>query len=135
MGSSGLGRVRIYDVLGNRGHLLEHARGGTERPFKSRMFAIPSQDAKVRRTARGISQRDTPSAIIANTPKRALRVTPGGIFVGKAGRLHLIYSFKAQVTQPKDVPFYEEFAYVMNNDMRTGFDEKMAKAMATRKGG
>jgi hypothetical protein len=124
--------VRIYDVLRNRGHLLEHAKGGVERPFRSRVFAIPAP-GRVRRTAHGVSQRDTPAAIIARTPKRALRVTSRGIFVGEAGRLHLIYSLKPQISQPQDVPFYDDFNYVMTNDMRTGFDEAMIAAMRTRR--
>jgi hypothetical protein len=124
--------VRIYDILGNRGHLYEHAKGGTERPFRSRRFAIPISD-KIKKTSRGIPERLKPSAIIANTPKRALRVTQTGIFVGQGGRLHLMYSFKPTVDQPADVPFYQDFAYAMTEDMRAGFDEKMKQAMATRK--
>jgi hypothetical protein len=124
--------IRIYDTLRNRAHLLEHAKGGTERPFKARRFAIPISD-RVRKGAHGIVQRDKPASIIERTPKRALRITQTGIFVGEAGRLHLIYSLKPQTMQPPDVPFYDDFNYVMTNDMRTGFDEAMIAAMRTRR--
>jgi hypothetical protein len=123
----------IYDVLDNRGHLYEHAWGGTERPFRARLFAVP-MPGTVDRGAHGIVPRDRPSAIIAKTPKRALRVTSRGIFIGQGGRLHLIYSLRPQLQQPADVPFYQDFADAVTTDMRTGFDEKMKAAMLSRRG-
>jgi hypothetical protein len=82
---------------------------------------------------RGIAPLQKIQAIIANTPKRALRITPQGLFVGENGRLQLRYSWKQQVVQPKRVPFYEDWAYVMSESLRTGFADKMRAAMRTRK--
>jgi hypothetical protein len=81
-----------------------------------------------------VPQSQRPSAIIAKTPKRALRVTSRGIFIGQGGRLHLIYSLRPQLQQPADVPFYQDFADAVTTDMRTGFDEKMKAAMLSRRG-
>lgn len=123
--------VHIYDVL-KRGHLKEHATGGVTVPFRARKFAIP-MPGQIRRTSRGVASNQTPTALIARTPKRALRVTSRGIFVAEHGRLHLKYSLKPTVNQPKDVPFFEDFEYSIRAEMRTGFADKMAMAMATRR--
>jgi hypothetical protein len=32
-----------------------------------------------------------------------------------------------------DVPFYEDFAYTVREEVRTGFGDAMARAMATRR--
>jgi hypothetical protein len=123
--------IRLYDVLG-RGHLLAHARGGTVRPFKARLFAIPV-NSRIKRTTMGVSARDKPRAIMARTPKNALRVTPRGIFVAKGGKLEMMYALKPSVSISRSVPFFEDFAFAVANDMRTSFDTKMAAAMATRR--
>ena len=122
-------RVEIYDIL-ERGKLYYHAKGGLVRPFSSRVFAIPVP-GHVRRGARGVSARDKPRNLPNN--KRSVRVTKRGIFVGKGGRLHMIYSFKPAISQPKDVPFFEDFHYAMKAHCRTSFGQHLARAMATRK--
>jgi hypothetical protein len=123
--------VKIYDQIG-RANLYAHARGGMSRPRKASKFAIPGPT--IQRSTRGVAARDRPAAIIERTPKRALRVTSRGIFVAEGGRLHLKYSFKQQVAIAKDVPFYEDFAYSMKQELRTGFAEKFRKALASRRG-
>lgn len=126
-------RVEIYDDLGRAG-LARHADGGTKTP-RGRNLAIPPQGAVTAQLGtHGVRKALRPAAIIASTPKRALRVTPRGIFVGKGGRLHLMYALKPSAQQPKDVPFREDFEIAMRNDVRTSFPVAMAKAMSTRRG-
>jgi hypothetical protein len=67
----------------------------------------------------------------ANTPKRALRITSRGVFVGQGGRLHLKYSFKSTAAQPADTPMYEDFRYTVESGMRTGFGDAFRRAMQT----
>ncbi len=121
--------VEIYDDLG-RAHLRLHASGGAKLPRKR--FAIAPNAAELR-GAHGIRKSQTPKAIVDRTPKRALRITSKGIFVGEGGRLHLKYAFKAMTDQPKDVPFYEDFHTVMIAEMRTSFASAMARAMKGRR--
>lgn len=122
-------RVEIFDRL-NRANLQAHAKGGTK-PSRKRL-AIPLPGS-VRYGVHGIPARQRPKGVIARTPARALRITQRGIFVGKGGRLHLKYSFKPSATQPKDVPFYEDFEFVMRAAVRTGFADAMRRAMSTRR--
>jgi len=121
-------RIGIIDGLG-RAHLALHAKGGTKQAKKR--LAIPATGA-VKRTTRGVRKDQTPRAIIANTPKRALRVLPAGIFVGKQGRLHLVYSFKPSAHVNSDVPFYDSFDRAMRFEMRRQFPLALANAMKTR---
>lgn len=124
--------VVIYDQL-LRGNLALHAKGGVKTPRRARHLAIPLK-GWARRTAHGVSKSQTIDAIIANTPKRALRIIPDkGIFVGEGGRLHLRYSFKTSAQQPRDVEFYRDFEYTMTQSMRTGFVDAMNEAIATRR--
>ncbi|MCX5496449.1 hypothetical protein OSH11_17210 [Kaistia dalseonensis] len=120
--------VSIFDNLG-RGHLALHAKGGTKQAKKR--LAIPATGA-VRRSGKGVRKSETPYAIRAMTPARALRVLPHGIFVGKGGRLHLVYSFKQSAHQPEDVPFFESFQRVMRAELKAGFSASLKNAMATR---
>jgi hypothetical protein len=122
--------VKIYDQLGH-GSLLMHADGGTKIPKNK--LAIPPTGA-VKRTATGVSKNQTPRAIIDRTPKRALRVTRKGIFVGKGGRLHLIYAFKSSAHQGADVPFRGDFETAMVEGTRNSFPSAMTRAMLTRRG-
>jgi hypothetical protein len=121
-------RISIYDGLG-RAHLALHAKGGTKEAKKR--LAIPVTGS-VRRTGKGVSKAQKPRAIIDNTPKRALRVLPAGIFVGKGGRLHLIYSFKKSAHVNSDVPFYDGFDRSMRAGMRQQFPLALRNAMKTR---
>jgi hypothetical protein len=121
--------VEIYDDLG-RAHLKLHARGGARVP-RSRFAIAP--DANALRKAHGIPKSQRPKAIIAKTPKRALRITSKGIFVGEGGRLHLKYAFKQSTDQPRDVPFYDDFRSTMAIELRTSFAAAMARAMKGRR--
>jgi hypothetical protein len=122
-------RIEIYDDLG-RAHLKLHDIGGTKRA-KGRL-AIPPTGAVVR-TSSGVRKNQRPHAIVVNTAKRALRITPKGIFVGKGGRLQLMYAFKPSAAQPADVPFTEDFRHAMTVELRTSFPAAMAKAMSGRR--
>lgn len=124
-------RVEIFDRLG-RANLKAHADGGTIRPVKAQTLAVPPPGL-FKRGPRGIPPNKRPRAIIANTPKRALRITARGIYVGKGGRLQLMYAFKPSVNQPADVPFREDFRTAMLEGVRTAFPAAMARAMRTRR--
>jgi hypothetical protein len=122
-------RVEIYDSLG-RAHLKLHDAGGTKEA-KGRL-AIPPLGA-VSRGSSGVRRSQRPRAIIANTPKRALRITPKGIFVGKGGHLRLMYAFKPSASQPADVPFSATFRETMAIALRAAFPAFVKAAMATRR--
>ena len=122
-------RVEIYDSLG-RAHLKLHDVGGTKQA-RGRL-AIPPAGA-VTRSSSGVRKSQRPRAIVLNTPKRALRITDKGIFVGKGGRLQLMYAFKPSAAQPADVPFDQDFREAMTIELRTSFPAALAKAMASRR--
>jgi hypothetical protein len=123
-------RGSIYDTL-HRANLAGHAYGDTKTP-RGIHLAIPPKGL-FPRGASGISKGNRPRALIAKTPKRALRITPKGIFIGEGGRLHLQYGFKSSANQPADVRFEEDFKTSMLADVRTSFPKAMIEAMATRK--
>jgi hypothetical protein len=117
------------DRIPDRGHLPLHDEGGTK--IARRRLAIPSMN--IRRGAHGPVASQTPKAIIANTPKRALRVTARGILVGKGGKLKLMYTFTPSARIKQDVPFSETFADRMTRGLRKAFPLAMAKAMMPRR--
>ena len=80
--------VTIREVSNTAPNLTRHAEGGTKTPHRGRRLAIPLKGWVVY-TDRGPRADMKPRAIIANTPRRALRITERGIFVGEGGRLHL----------------------------------------------
>lgn len=121
--------VAITDVL-NRAHLQQHAKGGTKLARSRLAIPVPGS---VTYGVHGIPKRQRPRGLIERTPKRAIRITARGIFVGQGGRLHLKYSFKPSAAIRKDVPFYEDFEFVMRAAVRTGFADTMRKAMASRR--
>jgi hypothetical protein len=122
-------RVEIYDRMG-RAHLALHAHGGTK--LSRKRLAIP-QKGRIVFTSQGPRKSQTPKAIVANTPKRALRITSKGIFVGQGGRLNLMYSFAPSAQIRADVPFEEDFAATMRVELRTSFPAAMASAMKGRR--
>lgn len=124
-------QVEIYDDLG-RANLILHAKGGQRIAHGGHRLAIPPQGS-VKRTSHGVRKGQRPRDIIASTPKRALRVTPKGIFVGKNGSLHLKYVFKRAAAMHKDVPFYEDFVRIMRIEIEKAFPITMRNAMRTRR--
>ena len=76
---------------------------------------------------------------MASTPKRALRIATvkrsgnQGIFIGRGGRLNLIYVMLRQAQIKKTVPFYEDFYDIIRREARLNFPSAMRQAMATRK--
>jgi hypothetical protein len=124
--------VAIREVSSTAPNLTLHAEGGTKTPARTKRFSIPLKGWVVR-TAEGVRKDQTPRAIINRTPKRALRITQKGIFVGEGGRLHLRYSFKQSVVQPKDVPFYEDFEQFMTSNFFELLPSYLQLAMRTRK--
>jgi hypothetical protein len=119
--------VSIYDKL-DHGNLALHATGGT-RTARGGRLAIPQ--GMIRRTSRGVSKSQTPGAIIARTPKRALRVTSTGIFVGEHGRLRLAYKLQPSVNIKPDVPFKRDFTRFMREEIAKAFPVRLAEAMRT----
>jgi hypothetical protein len=124
-------QVALYDSL-KHDYLQRLAKGGVKRPHSARTLAIPNPN-QIRKGSRGVPKSQSPSAIIAKTPKHALRITPRGLYVGEGGSLKLMYRWKDQVATPKRVPFYEDFDYVMRQELRTGFNAALARAVRTRK--
>ena len=123
-------RVLIYDDL-HRANLAGHAYGDTKTP-RGTHLAIPPKGLFPRGSS-GIAKGNRPRALIAKTPKRALRITDRGIFIGEGGRLRLQYGFRSSANQPADVPFEDAFRDAMLNEVRTSFPAAIAQAMATRK--
>lgn len=125
-------RVVIFDARKAKSAsmtiLQGHAKGAVKLPHGK--LAMPARDLRDY-GAHGIPKSKRPSGIIARTPKRALRILPSGIYVGEGGRLHMRYSFKTSARQSADVPFYEDFEYVMHNTIRTGYADTMRNAMRT----
>lgn len=115
-------RVEIFDSLG-RAHLKLHDTGG-EKTARGK-FAIPASGV-IRRTSRGVPKNKRPSVIIANTPKRALRITDKGIFVGKGGRLQQMYAFRSSTAQPADVPFHQVFRETMTVELRVSLPPQLS---------
>ena len=120
--------VTIYDKLG-RVDLVAHDAGGTKTPHGAR-FAIPLKGS-VRRGAHGVYAGQTPRAIIASTPARALRLTQRGLFVGEGGRLHLKYSFQPHAYQPADVKFTSDFQRNFARHFEEEFFTNFFKALDT----
>jgi hypothetical protein len=124
-------RVEIYDDLG-RANLQLHAKGGQRVSHSGRRLAIPPTGTAQRKAGGAIKAGALPKALIARTPKRALRITPKGIFVGEGGRLRLKYVFKGASQIEKDVPFYEDFQRIMRQEIAAAFPATMRNAMQTR---
>ena len=116
----------------SRGNLAAHAEGGTKLPTHGGNLAIPLK-SWVRYGAHGVNKAMLPANIIRTTPRRALRITKDGIFVGEGGRLHLRYSFKPSAQIKPDVPFHDDFARFMTEEMKLAFPRRLADAMATRR--
>ncbi|GJD59713.1 hypothetical protein [Methylobacterium dankookense] len=118
-------------ALAGRGNFGMQATGGTKRARKGKL-AIPLKGS-VQRTARGVRANQRPAAVIARTPKRALRVTDRGILVGEKGRLRLKFSLEPQARQPAHVPMGRDFQSYMRDELRAALPAAIAKAMGTRR--
>lgn len=123
-------RIEIYDDL-HRAHLEKHARSGVKKPRGLRL-AIPVK-GRVTYTQHGVKKAQRPRALIDSTPKRALRITPKGIFVGQGGRLHLMYSFSPQAQIKHDVNFIEDFNDAIRQEIPRNFMPALVRAMKTRR--
>jgi ribosomal protein L15E len=70
----------------------------------------PRHSARGRRRANVVERAKEPTVAGRHrhyVPKAGLRVTPKGIFAGSAAaRLRLVHAFKAETSQPADVPFH-----------------------------
>lgn len=114
--------------------LILHAEGGTREPQTPGNFAIPMPNYRAGKMgARGLRKDARAAAIIARTPKRALRITKRGIFRGEGGRLRLIFALRPIVHVKKDVPFYEVWNAWMQHSVERLFAPKMEQAMRTRR--
>jgi hypothetical protein len=127
-------RGAIKEVEETSNPLITHAKGGTRRPARGKDFAIPASDyAKGKMTQRGLRASARIRALIAHTPKRALRITKRGVFIGEHGRLKLVFSFKPQIQMKADVPFYQVFEQEVRKRFWDKLPEWLVRAMATRK--
>lgn len=130
-------QVTIRDTL-QRGHLYELTYGGTKIPYGQHL-AIPIIDGGAYpfsfNSGGGIAQKDHPAEIIATTPKRALRITEKGIFIGGLvrGQLRMVYALKRDANIPKQVPFDQEFERFFCEEFERQFPYQLAMAMVTAK--
>ena len=127
-------QIRIADRL-QRGHLYELAYGGTKTPYGQHL-AIPVDGwyPFSLNASGGIRKADQPAQVVANTPRRALRIIPDkGIFIGEGGRLHMVYALKRQAWIPQQVPFEQEFERFFIEEFTRQFPYQLAMAMVTAK--
>ena len=119
-------RVTIFDRL-NRANLVGHARGNTK-GSKGGGLAIPS--GNVRRTSKGVAQRQRPRALV-NSFRKSDEIYQR---YGKGGhKLRLMYTIKPTVKQTADVPFETDFRRFMREEVRREFPAAMKRAMQKRK--
>lgn len=115
----------VYDTL-RRGHLADHAGGGTK-DAASGHLAIPNR-ARIRLHAHGKTPK--PRALDGKVPRRALRVIRGkGIFVGQGGRLHAFFWFRRSAKLNKRFAFYEDFARVSQAGVASRFPGHVQRAI------
>jgi len=116
----------VFDRLG-RGHLREHADGGTKRARG--MLAIPNQES-VRLHARGKTPK--PRALDRRIKRRALRVIRGkGIFEGRGGRLHAWFWFRPSAQLDKRFRFREDFKRLTEQGCARRFPVNLQHAVRT----
>ncbi len=117
----------VQDALG-KANLGVHATGGA-RPKPGPRLAIPNQRGRVQLHARGRKPwaRQVPKMV----PKRALRVTRGGIFVGEGGRLHAVYWFRPAAKLSKRFQFYRDFQKKTERGLAERFPRHLQAAVAS----
>lgn len=118
--------VEIYDQK-DRGHLALHADGGVK--VGNKQLAIPTSN--VQRGERGVVANQRPSVLTRKVVKGNLIFQATGN--GKGTKLKLMYVLARQANQPKDVPFREDFADMMQRSAEEHFSERMMEAMRTRR--
>jgi hypothetical protein len=104
--------VMVYDSTPDqRAHLELHAKGGVKTPKRAHLaIPIAGNILGIAPGARGVPKNLRAGAIVASTPKRALRIATvkrsgnQGIFIGRGGRLNLIYVLTRQAQIKKTVP-------------------------------
>lgn len=115
----------VFDALG-KADLAKHAEGGTK--TASGRLAIPNR-ARVRLHARG--KKPWARELDKIVPKRALRVTSKGIFVGEGGRLNLMFSFANSAQLDQRFDFYQDFSRVSLKGLRVRFPGNIQRAIRT----
>jgi hypothetical protein len=120
--------VTIYDRLG-RASLPLHAKGGVKMPNTSAL-AIPPTGA-VNRGPRGVPPSQRPRNL-ANSFRKGNAIYQR-VGKGKRARLRLMYFLKPMARIKKDVPFYEDFAKKMVEEMQANLARNVALAMKTRR--
>jgi hypothetical protein len=118
-------RVEIYDTTpDNRARLQMHAKGGTKLP-RAKALAIPTSN--VRRSGSGVASDQRPANLKNKVVKGGLIFQAYGR--GKQKKLRLMYTLHPSATQPKDVPFYEDFEEIMRESSAKHFPVRMMQAM------
>lgn len=116
-------QAAVVDTMG-RGNLLAHADGGTK-VAKKRNLAIPTSAVKL--TSKGVRDAQKPANL-----KRAF-VRNGTLFQvvgkGKGSRLQALFTLRPQAKIRKSVPFREEFADIVTNELRRSVPKELVKAM------
>jgi hypothetical protein len=114
--------VELYDALPGRGHLKELDTGGTHSARRA-MLAIP---INARRGSHGVVTSDLPKNLV-NSFRRGDVIYQR---VGKRG-LKLMWVLKASVPIPAAMPFTDDFATSMTNELRTNIPGAMMRAVLT----
>jgi hypothetical protein len=123
--------VAIYDRSPNqRGHLRLHAKGGSK-TAKGRLAIPDSKNVKPLRGAKGVPSNLRPLNLSKSFRKGDVIYRRVGGKKAKNRHLKLMYVLKRGIFQPKDVPFYEDFAFVMREQLRTSFPVRIREAIAS----
>jgi hypothetical protein len=127
-------RGAIKEIEETSNPLMDHAKGGTRTPAKAREFAIPTTEyAQGKQTSRGLRASARIRALLASVPRRALRVTSKGVYVGKGGRLELVFAFKPRIEMKADVPFFETFETEVRKRFWDKLPEWLIRSLRTRR--
>jgi hypothetical protein len=117
--------VEIFDKL-ERGNLVMQSLGGSRTPRGGSNLAVPLSN--IPRSSRGVPARLRPR----NMPT-ALRKGDALYARDRKGKLTLLYILKSATKIPKRVPFYEDFAKCMQDELQRTIPMAIEKAMATRR--
>jgi hypothetical protein len=124
----------IKEVERTSNPLLDHALGGVRTPAKAREFAIPtSAYAAGKQTSRGLRAAARIRELIARTPRRSLRITSRGVYIGRGGKLELAFAFKPRIEMKADVPFFETFETEVRRRFFDKLPEWLIRSLRTRR--